>query len=307
MSGIAKGEVMDSFSIGAMRVHRIEEWQGEFLTPELLFAGFDADRYAETRGAIAPAYLDQRTHAIQARIQSWVVEAGDRIILFDTGCGNHKQRPGIPVFDNLDTDFLARLAAAGFAPDDIDLVVCSHLHVDHVGWNTMDVDGDWVPSFANARYVFPAPDVEYWDPDNRHKFPDMVGEAVNQGFFEDSVRPILARGLADIVSGSVEIADGVRLDPTPGHTPGCQTMTLTSGGETAMFVGDVLHHPLQVLNPDWNSIFCEDAAQARAARRHVLARAADESAILVPAHFAGDHAVRIARNAAGFALQPAFV
>lgn len=297
---------MDSFMVGDVRVHRVEEWSGAFLTPELLFTGFDADRYAETRESIAPAYLDHATNAIQARIQSWVIEAGDRVILFDTGCGNHKQRPGIPVFDNLDTDFLARLARAGFAADDIDLVVCSHLHVDHVGWNTMLVEDDWQPTFAKARYVFPAPDVEYWDPANRDRFPDMVGAAVNEGFFDDSVRPILDRGLADIVSGSIEIADGVRLDPNPGHTPGCQTLTLSNGGERAMFVGDVLHHPLQILNPDWNSIFCEDAVQARAARRHVLARAAAEDAILVPAHFAGDHAVRIAAMPGGFRSLPAF-
>ncbi len=297
---------MDGFSVGAVTVRRVEEWQGSFLTPELLFAGFDAGRYAETRDAIAPAYLDHSTDAIQARIQSWVIDTGDRTILFDTGCGNHKVRPGIPVFDGLDTDFIARLAAAGYHPDDIDLVVCSHLHVDHVGWNTMLVDGEWRPTFANARYIFPAPDVEYWDPDNRHKFPDMIGEAVNQGFYEDSVRPILAAGRADIVGGSIEIADGVRLDPNPGHTPGCQTLTLNSGGDSAMFVGDVLHHPLQILNPDWNSIFCEDAAQARAARRGVLARAAATAAILVPAHFAGDHVVRIAATPDGFAPLPAF-
>lgn len=297
---------MQSFSVGNMRVHRVEEWRGEFLTPELLFAGFDAGRYAETRDDVGEAYLDHKTDAIQARIQSWVIEAVDKVILFDTGCGNHKVRPGIPVFANLDTDFLARLAATGFSADAIDLVVCSHLHVDHVGWNTR-LDGDaWVPTFANARYVFPAPDVEYWDPNNRDKFPDMIGEAVNAGFFEDSVRPILNRGLAEIVTGSLEIADGVRLDTNPGHTPGCQTMTIASAGDSAMFVGDVLHHPLQILNPEWNSIFCEDAAQARAARRHVLARAAAEQAILVPAHFAGDHAVRIAATGNDFRALPAF-
>lgn len=301
---------MDNFMVGNAGVQRVEEWRGAFLTPELLFAGFDADRYAETRDAISPAYLNHFTNAIKCCIQSWVIETDGRVILFDTGCGNHKRRPGIPIFDNLDTDFIARLARAGFAPDDIDLVVCSHLHVDHVGWNTSLVDDEWKPAFGNARYIFPAPDVEYWNPDNRHKFPNMIGEAVNEGFFTDSVRPILAAGLANIVTGSVEIADGIRLDPNPGHTPGCQTLTLSSGGDRAMFVGDILHHPLQILNPDWNSIFCEDAEQARAARRHVLARAAAESAILVPAHFAGDHAVRIATTPPGvpqgFRALPAF-
>jgi len=297
---------MDMFTVGNARVTRIEEWRGAFLTPELLFAGFDADRYAKTPDAIAPDYLDHATDAILARIQSWVIEAGGRTILFDTGCGNHKVRPGIPVFDNPHTDFLVRLAAAGFAPDAIDLVVCSHLHVDHVGWNTMLVDGSWQPTFANARYVFPGPDVEYWDPDKRHKFPDMIGEAVNQGFFDHSVRPILDHGLALIVDGGLENSDGVRLDPNPGHTPGWQSLTLSDGGKTAMFVGDVLHHPLQSLNPDWNSIFCEDPAQARSARRQVLARAVAEDAILVPAHFAGDHAVRVAATPAGFRALPAF-
>jgi len=297
---------MDMFPVGKMRVHRVEEWRGEFLTPEVLFTGFDADRYAATRDGVGADYLDRRTNAIQARIQSWVVEAGDTVIVFDTGCGNHKVRPGIPVFDNLDTNFLGRLAAAGFAADDIDLVVCSHLHVDHVGWNTRLSGDDWVPTFPKARYLFPAADVEYWDPRNRDKFPDMVGEEVNTGFFEDSVRPILDWGLADSVSGSLEIAAGVRLDPNPGHTPGCQTMTITSAGDSAMFVGDVLHHPLQILNPDWNSIFCEDAVQARATRRHVLGRAAAEQAILILAHFAGDHAVRIARTGDDFRALPAF-
>lgn len=297
---------MEKFMVGNVCVHRIEEWRGTFLTPELLFAGFDAERYLATRGSVSSDYLDHATDAIQARIQSWVIEAGDKTILFDTGCGNHKRRPGIPVFDNLDTDFLARLAAAGFAPDDIDLVVCSHLHVDHVGWNTVKMGDNWEPTFKNARYLLPAPDVEYWAPENRDKFPDMVGEAVNQGFFDDSVRPILDTKVADLITGSAEIADGVRLDPNPGHPPGCQTLTLTDRGESAMFVGDVLHHPLQILNPDWNSIFCESSAQARAARRHVLARAAAEEAILVPAHFAGKHVVRIKVKPAGFCQMPAF-
>jgi glyoxylase-like metal-dependent hydrolase (beta-lactamase superfamily II) len=210
------------------------------------------------------------------------------------------------VFHQLETDFPARLAAAGFAADEIDLVICTHLHVDHVGWNTTLIDGEWVPTFPNARYLFPAADVAYWDPRNRHLFPDMVGEAVNEGFFDDSVRPILDRGLADLVHGAMEVCKGVRLDPVPGHTPGCQALTLESEGARALFVGDVLHHPLQILNPGWNSIFCENAEQARAARRHVLARAADEDAVLVPAHFAGAHVVRVRRDGAGYRPVPAF-
>jgi len=297
---------MDRFTIGHVRVHRSEEWQGPFLSPDLLFTGFDADRLAATRDAIPAGCLDKETDAIQACIQSWIFEAPGRTIVFDTGCGDHKTRPGIPLFDHLDTGFIARLAAAGFSPDDIDFVVCSHLHIDHVGWTTMLVDGDWVPAFPNARYIFLQAYVEYWDPTKRHMFPDMLGEAVNERFFEDSVRPILDRNLADIVSGSIEIAADVRLAPNPGHTPGYQTLTLSSGAQCAMFVGDVMHHPLQILNPDWNSIFCEDAKLARTARLHVLARAADEDAVLVPAHFVGEHVVRVRRDSQGFRPMPAF-
>jgi glyoxylase-like metal-dependent hydrolase (beta-lactamase superfamily II) len=222
----------------------------------------------------------------------------------DTGAGNDKVRPGIPLFGNLRTPFLERLSAAGFEPPDIDLVVCTHLHVDHVGWNTRLEAGRWIPTFPKARYVFPRADAEYWDPDNLAMFPHKVGEAVNAGFFLDSVRPILDLGLAQLVDGHVEIAPNVYLDPAPGHTPGSQTITVTSRGETAIFAGDIVHHPLQIMNPTWNSIFCEDAALARRSRAAMLARVVDQEAIMIPAHFAGEHAVRVGRTADGLRPMP---
>lgn len=290
-------------AVGDARVHRIEEWSGLFMTPQTLFAGFDAADYARIRGQIPPAYLDLQTDSLRACLQSFVVEIGGRRILIDTGAGNDKVRPGIPLFSGLATPFLDTLAQAGFPRESIDMVICTHLHVDHVGWNTMLQDGGWAPTFPNAQYVFTDPDAEYWDPANRHRFPDMVGEQVNAGFFEDSVRPILERGLARRVSGSTSLFDGLRLDPAPGHTPGSQTITIESRGQRATFVGDVVHHPLQVYCPTWNSIFCEDADQARATRQAVLARVAHEDAIMIPAHFAGNHMVRVARTSDGFAPQ----
>jgi glyoxylase-like metal-dependent hydrolase (beta-lactamase superfamily II) len=296
---------MDKLRIGDVTIHRIEEWRGTFLTPQQLFAGFDDAGYERSKHSVPDGCLHLDTDAIEARLQSWVIEADGLRILYDTGAGNDKIRPGIPVFGNLKTPFLDRLAGAGFAPNDIDLVVCSHLHIDHVGWNTMLQQGEWIPTFPRARYLFPKADAIYWDPDNRHLFPNMIGEAVNQGFFEDSVRPILNRGLADLVEGETEIAAGIRLRPAPGHTPGSTTMMVESRGERALFVGDVLHHPLQIFNPEWNSIFCEDAALARSSRRATLERAADEAAVLIPAHFAGEHMVRVRRTTQGF--QPAAI
>jgi glyoxylase-like metal-dependent hydrolase (beta-lactamase superfamily II) len=291
---------IDRFQVGQARVTRIEEWRGTFLTPQVLFAGFSADAYADTREAIGFPYLDLATDAIHARLQSWVIEHGGQTVLIDTGAGNDKERPGLPIFGGLKTPFLKRLASAGFAVEDIDLVICTHLHVDHVGWNTQLVGGEWRPTFPRAEYVFPVADAVYWDPRNVDRFPPHVGAAVNAGFFEDSVQPILDAGRARLVEGVVEVGPGLRLDPVPGHTPGSTAITLQSDGEAAIFCGDVVHHPLQILNPTWNSIFCEDAALARESRRKVLDMAADHDACLVPAHFAGEHRVRVQRVGGGF-------
>jgi glyoxylase-like metal-dependent hydrolase (beta-lactamase superfamily II) len=295
---------MDHMHLGHAVIHRVEEWRGDFLTPQALFVGFTPDAYAASKDLVAGKYLDAATDALDARLQSWVIELDGTRILIDTGAGNDKERPGIPLFGRLRTPFMQRLADAGFGPDDIDIVICTHLHVDHVGWNTRLDHGQWIPTFPRARYVFPRPDAEFWDPRNLHRYPDKVGEAVNAGFFTDSVQPILDSGLAQLVDGVVEIAPGVRLAPAPGHTPGSQTITVTSAGETAIFVGDIVHHPLQIMNPSWNSIFCEHAAQARASRAAVLERVVDEDAIMIPAHFAGDHMVRIARDATGLRPLP---
>jgi glyoxylase-like metal-dependent hydrolase (beta-lactamase superfamily II) len=296
---------MDHLHLGRAVIHRVEEWRGEFLTPQALFVGFTPDAYAASKDLVAGTYLDPATDALDARLQSWVIEIDGTRILIDTGAGNDKERPGIPLFGHLRTPFMQRLAAAGFTPDDIDIVICTHLHVDHVGWNTRLDQDRWIATFPRARYVFPRPDADFWDPRNLHRYPDKVGEAVNAGFFADSVQPILDAGLAQLVDGAVEIAAGVRLDPAPGHTPGSQTITVTSGGESAIFVGDIVHHPLQIMNPTWNSIFCEDAGLARRSRAAVFDRVVREEAVMIPAHFAGEHMVRLARTTGGLRPMPA--
>lgn len=286
--------------VGDARIHRVEEWSGLFMTPQTLFAGFDAADYARVRDRIPADYLDLQSDAINACLQSFVVELGGHRILIDTGAGNDKERPGIPLFAHLDTPFLRSLEAAGFTRESIDIVICTHLHVDHVGWNTMLKDGQWVPTFPNAQYVFTDPDAQYWNPENRSRYPAKIGEQVNEGFFDDSVRPIVVRGMARMVSGPTTLFEGLTLRPAPGHTPGSQTISIESRGQRATFVGDVVHHPLQVFCPNWNSIFCEDADQARATRKAVLERIAHEDALMIPAHFAGRHVARVARASRGF-------
>lgn len=292
---------MDRFDIGAVRVHRVEEWRGNFAPPEGLLAGCTPEAFAPYAAEFSPGYYDLAEHKLFAFLQSWVLEAGGLRILFDTGAGNHKQRPGIPVFGNLDTDFLGNLQRAGFAPDDIDVVVCSHLHIDHVGWNTTLRDGLWQPAFPRARYLLPAIDEDFWNPANAARFPQQVGRAVNACVYEDSVAPVIAAGRAELVRPGHVVADGIVLDGAPGHTPGHVLMHVESRGEHALFVGDVLHHPVQVYHPEWNSIFCEDPAQARATRRAVLERAAALDALLVPAHFGGQHMCRVRATHDSFA------
>lgn len=291
---------MDHLSLGNVHIHRVEEWSGTFLSPQHLFTGFDDKDYQRIKDKVPATTLNTGTDEIYARLQSWVIEIGGKKILLDTGAGNDKERPGIPLFGHLTTPFMARLAGAGFKADDIDMVICTHLHVDHVGWNTKLVGGEWLPTFPNAQYIFSKPDADYWDPENRAKFPDKIGEAVNEGFFKDSVAPILKRGMAELVSGSVTLMKGVELDPAAGHTPGSMTISVTGSKGSALFVGDIVHHPLQVFQPEWNSIFCEDQGQARLTRTNVLQRVAEEKAVMIPAHFAEDHVVRVRKSGTGF-------
>ena len=291
-----------AFTIGRHHVHRIEEWQGRFAPPEMLFSGYEEAAFAREREAFTPDYV--RDGMIYGFLQSWVIEADGRRILFDTGAGNDKDRPGLGVFSHLNTDFLAHLEAAGFSRESIDVVVCSHLHIDHVGWNTMLIDGRWAPTFPNARYLFPRVDRRMWDPAGAD-YATLRGAAVNAGVFEDSVQPILTLGRAELMDDGHEVAPGMTMRAAPGHTPGQMLLDVREGEDRALFTGDILHHPMQIIRPDWNSVYCEDADQARDTRRRVLHDALETRARLVPAHFGGVHSAFVTRGEDG--LRPVFI
>ena len=290
-----------TFAVGDLTVHRVIESEGPLFDPLTFFPTLTKDLLAENLSWLRPTYIDPVSGQLMLCIQSYVVRTKHHNILIDSCVGNYKERPNYPFWNRMESDrYELNLAATGLTVHDIDYVMCTHMHVDHVGWNTTLVGSEWLPTFPRATYVFPQADAEYWDPRNAGRFPPHVGAAVNEGFFDDSVRPIVDAGRAQIVSGSVEVGPGLKLEPAPGHTPGSMTITLDGGGDVAIFSGDIVHHPLQVLNPDWNSIFCEDADEARRSRRRVLEQAAARGARLVPAHFAGEHSVRVERDGAGF-------
>ncbi|MBK1787185.1 MBL fold metallo-hydrolase [Prauserella cavernicola] len=290
----------EQLSLGEVTITRVKEYYGSVeMTPDQFFPDSPVGSWDEHRTWLAPDFWSSETGQCQSAIQSWLLRSEGRTILVDTGVGNHKDRPYAPVWNRLDTTFLDNLAAVGVRPEDVDIVVNTHLHIDHVGWNTV-IDGrTWVPTFPNATYLMPRRDFEFWDPANEHK--PALGRG-NQNVFEDSVTPVHQAGLTHLWDESYRIDENLRLDLAPGHTPGSSVLTLESGGDRALFVGDLMHSALQVVEPDVNSCFCEDPAEARATRHRLLGQAAENNALVLPAHFGGHGAVEVERSGSKFAI-----
>ncbi len=210
-------------------------------------------------------------------IQTLVLETPTRRIVVDTGLGNDKQGRSVPMWNNRTTPFLQTLSAAGFPPESIDMVICTHLHVDHVGWNTRLVDGQWVPTFAKARYVFGRTEYQHWR--------DHSEAADETATFADSVQPIVAAGRADLVASDAAICDEITLIPTPGHSPGHVSLHIRSDGAEALLTGDVAHHPCQMAHLDWSSTVDSDPAQVIATRQALFSRFADTATLVIGGHF----------------------
>lgn len=292
---------MHQIEIGNVTVTRVWEYFGSVeMTPETFFPESPKEVWEENEPWLDPHFLDSAHATVNSAIQTWLLRSEGRTILVDTGVGNHKERPYAPVWSRRETGFLDNLAAAGVRPEDVDLVINTHLHVDHVGWNTFLEDRSWVPTFPRATYLMPKDDFDFWNPANNHA--TVLGRG-NQNVFEDSVAPVHEEGLTVLWEGSHRIDANLRLDAAPGHTPGSSVLTLESGTDRAVFVGDLLHSPVQILEPDHNSCFCEDPAQARATRHKVLGWAADNHALLVPAHLGGHGAAEVARDGGGFRVK----
>lgn len=279
---------MTSLELGAVSVTRVMEWTGPVLSVDAFFPEVPAQTWVDNQHWLAPDFWRPADHAHPIALQSWLLHSAGKNILIDTGGGNGKSRPNNPAFDHLDTDYLGQLGAAGLRPDDIDLVVNTHLHVDHVGWNTVQRNGEWVPTFRNATYLLPEQDLAY--------YASPGTDPTRRRHIDDSVVPVQQAGQALTFTDSYRIDEHLTLESAPGHTPGASVVKLHSGSDEAAFVGDVLHNPVQVLDPDSNSCFCLDPTAARSSRRRLLSWAADNHALVVPAHFGGAGAAEIARG-----------
>jgi len=221
---------------------------------------------------------------LKMSIHSLVVETPTRRILVDTGLGNDKQGRNIPVWNDRHGPFLEDLAAAGFPPDSIDTVLCTHLHVDHVGWNTRLEGGRWVPTFAKARYLFGETEYTHWR--------DHSTEPDKAAIFADSVAPIVAAGKADLVAGDARICEEITLIPTPGHSPGHVSLHIRSAGEEGLLTGDVAHHPCQMAHLDWSATVDSDPHQSAQTRRELFSRFADKPVLVIGGHFDAGHIKR---------------
>jgi len=215
-------------------------------------------------------------------IHALVIESDGQTIIVDTCCGNNKDRPGAPAFDNLETDFLGELSRCGFSPTDVDVVLSTHLHVDHVGWNTQLIDGTWVPTFPNAEYLFVRPEFEHWAAE-----PQDYGPV-----FEDSVQPIIDAGLATVVEADHQITANVSLELTAGHTPGHVSVVIESGNDMALITGDMTHHPVQFAHPEMASSADWRQDMSTETRFEAYKKWSD-GRLVIGTHFAGRTAGRL--------------
>jgi glyoxylase-like metal-dependent hydrolase (beta-lactamase superfamily II) len=262
-----------SFRIGELRVDRIVDLEGPFMTAYEMFPDATEEALAPHLSWLVPRAISPNSKRLILPIQSYLVRTGRHTILIDTCIGCRKSHDFVPGWGGrTDEVWLANLRAAGARPEDIDYVMCTHLHVDHCGWNTRLVDGRWVPSFPNAKYLFARAEYE-------------ASAAANGIVFRESVLPVMEAGQAELVELDHQLSDGVWFEPTLGHTPGHVAVLLSSKGERGAMSGDLMHSPLQLAYPEWSPKIDWDRALAAKTRRAFLERHADTGDIVMTAHF----------------------
>ncbi|MCL2384029.1 MAG: MBL fold metallo-hydrolase [Oscillospiraceae bacterium] len=227
---------------------------------------------------VYPNFADEHGN-LKALVQAFLIKVGDEYILVDTCNGNAKKRTDMPEWSNLDIDFLEQLYDLGIKETDIDYVICTHLHTDHVGWNTIFKDGKWVATFPNAKYIFAKEEYDYWKSKPENEIDD------DKSAFDDSVEPIMNQGLGMLVGSNYRLNDNISLIPTVGHTPGHISVIIESNNEAAIITGDLLHHPCQIAYPNWNTEADGIKKEATISREKLLNEISNKNIMLIGSHF----------------------
>jgi glyoxylase-like metal-dependent hydrolase (beta-lactamase superfamily II) len=272
---------MLKWQIGKVKITQVVELTTASLGPHLLP---QATPEALSHLPWITPFIDEDGRIVLS-MHSLILESDGRILMVDTCIGNDKART-YPRWNQMQTDYLEKLRAAGFAPEDFDTVLCTHMHVDHVGWNTRLVGGVWQPTFANARYLYAEEEWAHWRSE-----PQEYGPVI-----EDSVQPIFDAGLADLVRPDHRVTDEVWLEPTPGHTPGHVSIHIASEGEEAVITGDMIHHPCQIAHAEWSSSADWNQEMSHETRAAFLKRYSDRPVLVIGTHFAAPTAGHIVRD-----------
>jgi len=279
---------MNQWNIGDVKITRIVEsegaWPGTWLLPNAT-----PERMQQEKDWLFPVFTDP-TGKLNMSIHALVIESQGKRIIVDTCIGNDKVRDN-PAWTKLQLPFLNDLKAAGCPADKVDHVICTHLHVDHVGWNTKMVDGKWVPTFENAQYVIGGTEWDFFSSQKDDFFRIPI---------EDSVRPVIDQGKAKLVDSTHRITDEVWLEPTPGHTPGHHSVRISSKGQDAVVTGDLMHHAVQCAYPEWDDAFDSDGPLAKKTRRAFCEKYADSNVIVFGTHFATPSCGKIYKHGDAF-------
>jgi glyoxylase-like metal-dependent hydrolase (beta-lactamase superfamily II) len=290
---------MDEYRIGDCRVTRVPDLEDFPMPADLMYPDATRDALARLVPRFGTRFIAAEAFQVLLSFHTWLVRTRRHTILIDTCIGDDKERPRYDAWNRKRGPYLERLAAAGVRPGDVDFVMCTHLHADHVGWNTRLEDGRWVPTFPRAEYIMAEAEYQHY----RAEHDRGAQTPVNYGSFADSVLPVVDSGQARLVAGDHRVDAGLYLEPAPGHTPGNVLIHLDRGPQHAIFCGDVLHHPVQLAHPEWSTRFCHDAEASRRVRRELLERVAGSSTRLMTAHFQSPGAGRIVRDGEAFGVE----
>lgn len=288
--------MIQQINLGDITIQQVVEQQGPIFDVFEFFPTLTVDRLDENRDWLEPVFIDPASQKVVLCVQSYIVRTPHHTILIDSCVGNQKHRPSRPAWHMMNSNqYEKNFKAAGLAFEDIDFVMCTHLHTDHVGWNTRLEDGRWIPTFPNAKYIFAERELSFWS-ERAETVPDSCPWVL------DSVLPIVDAKRAEIVRSDHCLNDHVQLVPSPGHTIDHFSVQVGKTGHNALITGDMVHSPLQARYPELGMFSDYDSDQAGRTRRELFSRYCDTATLMCTAHFPSPSTGRITRHGDGFGI-----